>query len=570
MYTSTYNGVSNGTSDIDATALNYWGFDAVAGNADDTIKGGNGNDAITVGNGSDTITEKGVGLDNVTVGDGNNQITVYGPGTITVGGGNNQITINANGTEIVQGIPGDDDGDNIITDPSGSLTVNSLGNGDNSIRRAATLRFNWPAATTQSLGGVATITVGNGNNAISSPVFGGTITVGSGDNTIYQTADGTSAISGNISVAGGNNTFFMNGQSPAGTTTYISGYGTNDLVVANLAAGTSATVGSTDVGLPSGSQINFGSGSVVSSISTLVNGGGVANTLTLDDGGDVTLPTDFNFPSGSNLKLENGTSLNLEDQSIVVGLLTLDDGTITGGGIDASAYNLENGDIDSNLSDGTVTVNGGSVTLTGTNSFGPVTISGGTLAVPSAASLGNGTITFGPGGVLQALGDLTSSQSIVTPSGVSATIDSNGNTVTWSGGITGAGSMIFADSSGGGLVALSGNNGYGGGTAITGGMVEFSTLGSLPSTTPGSILIQAGGASRQAACMRRPGIGSNGESSTQAPWERWPWRPTSPIRSTFRFWATICFISARRRTRRSAERLQPPEAITSSAAGRAR
>ena len=490
VFTSTY----DGTSTINASTLNsVWPLDAVAGNANDTITEGAGNDNIALGNGSNTINT-GSGHEQIALGDGNNTINVYGGATLKVGGGNNAITVVGNGNVTVQGIPGDEDGDNKVTQSgSGNATV-SLGDGDDSVALGS-------GANTVTLGngnntlavaGSATINVGNGNNAITAPVIGSNIIAGDGDNTIYQTGNGTSGVDGVISAGSGNNTFFMNGQS-LGNLQIACGSGMNDLAVTNLASRTTATVSGSTVSLPVGGQIGYSSAfsSMFNSVSLLVNGG-TSNTLTLDDGGEAAgLPS---LPSGSNLTLANGTSLDLEGQSITVDNLTLNGGTITDGSIYASTYTLTNGEVNANLSGGAATVSGGNVTLTGTNTFSSVNISGGTLAVPSAASLGSGTITFGAGGVLQALGDLTSSQSIATPSGVSGTIDSNGNTVAWSGAISGSGGMIFADSGGGGLVLLSGSNSYGGGTTIAGGMVEFSTSGSLPSTAANSILIQAGGA----------------------------------------------------------------------------
>ena len=156
--------------------------------------------------------------------------------------------------------------------------------------------------------------------------------------------------------------------------------------------------------------------------------------ILLDSGGTVDCQ---GLPAGAALTVTGGTTLDLEGTSRVLGIVTLAGGTITDGSIDASSYNLENGEIDANLSGGPVTMTGdGYVALTGGNTYtGGTTIAGGgTLAVGSNA-LSSGTVAFSAAGTLQALGDLSlsASQPIVTSSVV--TIDTNGYNASLSGGV---------------------------------------------------------------------------------------------------------------------------------------
>jgi autotransporter-associated beta strand protein len=129
--------------------------------------------------------------------------------------------------------------------------------------------------------------------------------------------------------------------------------------------------------------------------------------------------------------------------------------------------------------DGTVSGTGGLVvagltrlTLTGTNTYGSV---GGTmingnslLSVGSDASLGDpaGPLTFG-GGTLQATGTITSSRG-VTLNASGGRIDTNGNNVTLSAAITGAGGLTQVST---GTLTLGGTDTYAGTTAVNAGIL---------------------------------------------------------------------------------------------------
>ncbi len=110
----------------------------------------------------------------------------------------------------------------------------------------------------------------------------------------------------------------------------------------------------------------------------------------------------------------------------------------------------------------------GKLNFTGVNTYaGGTFLNAGTLSANADAALGAaaGGLTFN-GGTLQAGGALTSSRAVKLNS--AATFDANNKISTFSGLITGAGSLIVTDTAGGGTLTLSGANTYSGGTIVSG------------------------------------------------------------------------------------------------------
>ncbi|TBY71966.1 autotransporter domain-containing protein [Rhizobium leguminosarum bv. viciae] len=125
---------------------------------------------------------------------------------------------------------------------------------------------------------------------------------------------------------------------------------------------------------------------------------------------------------------------------------------------------------------GSVTKSGaGTLGLFGNNSFsGGMTVVGGMLAVSSSASLGDGsttnTLTL-DGATLQTFGSVASpaARGVVIGS-AGATVDTNGNAVTFAGGVSGAGQLT---KTGAGTLTLSGNNTRSGDTDIEQGRLSL-------------------------------------------------------------------------------------------------
>ena len=125
----------------------------------------------------------------------------------------------------------------------------------------------------------------------------------------------------------------------------------------------------------------------------------------------------------------------------------------------------------------------GTLILSGANTYsGGTIISGGTLQISSDANLGNasGALTFDTGiGTLRTTQTMNSARTINLLE--SATFDTvAGTTFNASGAITGAGALI---KTGEGTLALSGSNGWLGGTLLTAGTLRSDATGSLSDNT---------------------------------------------------------------------------------------
>jgi autotransporter-associated beta strand protein len=127
----------------------------------------------------------------------------------------------------------------------------------------------------------------------------------------------------------------------------------------------------------------------------------------------------------------------------------------------------------------TLTVSGpGTLALSGNNSYGPAAgaagtiLNGATLQVGNNNALGVGDVSIPANGTLQAgANGLTISNNVDVVSGVTATLDDNGNTLTLGGVISDSGNL---NKIGGGKVALSGTNTYSGNTTVSAGVLSLS------------------------------------------------------------------------------------------------
>ena len=202
------------------------------------------------------------------------------------------------------------------------------------------------------------------------------------------------------------------------------------------------------------------------------------------------------------MTISNGTELDLGGNNINLGTgsVTLSDGSISNGTITSdSTFALQNGSIAANLAgSGSVIASGdGVVNLTGDNTYtGGTSIQDtATLAIGCDQALGNpdGAVTFSGAGTLQALGDLTLSNTrvVTTPAdpSLAATIDTNGFDVGMPHGISGQGGLVKM---GDGTLDLSGvnNSGLLGDLTVTGGFVAASAPSNLGS---GALIFDGGG-----------------------------------------------------------------------------
>ncbi|MEI6715084.1 MAG: autotransporter-associated beta strand repeat-containing protein, partial [Verrucomicrobiota bacterium] len=182
-----------------------------------------------------------------------------------------------------------------------------------------------------------------------------------------------------------------------------------------------------------------------------------------------------------------GAVLELGGQALVSGSLNLVDGAVVAGTMNATAYQLTNGQVGANLTGaGSLTKSGtGIVTLNGMNSLSGVTdVLGGTLNVSTPNGIGsglltiNGASTLAIGGNNQNIsglnlvgGNIVGSGALILTAG-SLNV-SNGSIAT---GLSGTGGLI---KTGAGIVTLSGANNYSGDTIISSGTLQMAGTGAI-------------------------------------------------------------------------------------------
>ncbi len=258
----------------------------------------------------------------------------------------------------------------------------------------------------------------------------------------------------------------------------------------------------------------------------LISSGG---TLTKSGAGTLTLSGANTYSGGTTLSsgtlvLNNGASGTTTSSAIGTGPLTISGGTInsTISGITLGTNNLQNwngdfsftGSQSLNMGTGAVNMSGnrtvtvsantftvggsisgggfgltkagtGTLTLTGGNTYsGTTTISAGTLNANSTDALGNGSATntlIFNGGTLQAGGNITSPSTRSVTLSAAGNIDTNSNSVSIDGAITGTGALT---KNGNGTLTLTNANAnttYSGTTTIVNGIINISNGSALGS-----------------------------------------------------------------------------------------
>lgn len=223
-------------------------------------------------------------------------------------------------------------------------------------------------------------------------------------------------------------------------------------------------------------------------------GGGLikigAGTLTLSGANTYTGPTMVNagtlqagavnaFSSASAFTVASGATLDLAGFNQAIGSLA-GAGSVTLG----AATLTTNGDGSDTTFSGTISGSGrlvkvgeGTLTLSGNNSYqGGTIVSEGTLAVGSSRAVGTGALTLADGTTLQAAANGLALANVVRLNG-DVTVDTQSNTMTLSGPISGTGGL---DKIGSGTLMLTGASTYTGTTTVSEGVLNVN--GSLVST----------------------------------------------------------------------------------------
>ncbi|WP_157959132.1 cadherin domain-containing protein, partial [Marinomonas shanghaiensis] len=406
---------------------------------------------------------------------GNN---AYGATSVTAGKlsvagdsnlGSDIVTLNG-GTMMVTGTTTID---NAITIGSSGGTVN---NAD-----AVTLSGVVSGTGALTKAGVGTMTLSATNTHTGSvTVSAGTMAV-SGGSSIGDDSAVTVNSGATLSLTGGNETI----GSLAGSGAVSLGYG---LTVGNASNTTfSGVISSTNTsgitkvgtGTLTLSGVNTYTGSTTVSAGTLVVTGGSA----IDDTSAVTVA------SGATFKLDIGESETVG--SIAgAGTISANGGTLTVGGNNTST--TFSGVI-GEYSGGTMSltkIGNGTLTLTGSNTYtGNTAVLGGGLSITDDSNLGSGVLTLNSG-TLSVTGDGANIDNAISLSfnGGVVNVDT-GVAATLSGVISGSGSLTKSSAGEGGLT-LSGTNTYTGSTTINGG--TLSVTGTMNGSGAGTVTLNAG------------------------------------------------------------------------------
>ena len=260
-------------------------------------------------------------------------------------------------------------------------------------------------------------------------------------------------------------------------------------------------------GIATGSLTKAGAG-----ILTIANANTYSGGTTLYEGG-LKVGTDGALGSGpltlrgGTLSSNSATARSLSNAVFVQGNITLGDPATAGklnfsGSVDLGAATRELA-IASDVVVAGVVANGGlikagsgTLTLSGANTYaGGTVLTAGTLAVTSPGSLGDasGALTFAGNSTMLYNASYQILRNFSIATGVFATLDSNGFSLTQTSVISGDGGLIKA---GAGTFTLAGINLYTGGTTVSGGTLAVSGGSAIPDTgvvslanTPGVTLL---------------------------------------------------------------------------------
>ena len=185
-------------------------------------------------------------------------------------------------------------------------------------------------------------------------------------------------------------------------------------------------------------------------------------------------------------RLTGEGTLNLGSETLVLGVFPLNPGSDSAAADGPGSSSAFAGTITGSATGGLVKAGTGTVTLTGTNTYGGGTsILGGRLEVRSAAALGTGDLQIANGGHLRLLGELDDRPGHaagpaflrqIALGGVGGSVDLNGHDLLLGGRVSGPGGLTVF---GGAALTLGQDNTYAGGTAVDGATLVLGTAGAL-------------------------------------------------------------------------------------------
>jgi fibronectin-binding autotransporter adhesin len=416
---------------------------------------------------SNTIDTNGNNLTLSGILSGSGSFTKIGTGTLSLGGSNTYqggTTINA-GTVLLS-------------------NNSSLGTGSVSFANGTSLSVSTSVSLSNDFSLNGTVDFEDGGNTIT---VTGTIT---GTGGIAKVDSGTLSFTQSNTYSGG--TDVQDGTIVFSKST---SFGSGQITFANnttLLANSNITVSNT-LDLTGNVTINDDDNAIT--LSGLVQGTG---SLIKADTGSLTLSGANTYSGGT--VLQSGLLFVSNDASLGTGTLAFSDNTSLNANENVSLSNTLNLTGSNTIDDqgNTVALTGtiqglgtliktgsGTVALSGTNTYsGGTFIDQGNLNILGDENLGSGQLTLN-GGILQAGANLDTDNSIILAS--SSSIDSNGNTITLSGAISGNGPL---NKLGTGSLVLNAAESYTEGTVIQEGILSLSPSGSLVSTE--DVTVQSG------------------------------------------------------------------------------
>ena len=459
--------------------------------------GFNRSDTITVANaisGSGTLVQAGTGTTILT---GNN--TYAGTTTIQYG----TLQVGNGGTTGSLGAGAVTNDSALVFNRSDDITVANAIGGIGALTQAGSGTLTLTANNTYAGGtliSAGTLQVGNG---------GTTGSLGSGpieDNSllVFNRSDTTTVANaiggtGSLTKLGTNTLVLTGGNTYAGTTTISGG----TLQVGN--GGTTGSLGLDNVH-NSGTLIFNRSDDIT--VANNIDGTGALTKL----GAGTTTLSGFNTYTGTTtinagtLNLTGGYAIadtgavviaNAAGASLALGdnetIGSLSGGGTTGGSVQLNGFNLTVGDSSSTTFAGTISGNeygdlikqgSGTLTLSGTNTYGGITVvNGGTLSISSRENLGTtGTskvLQLNNGATLQTTADITFNTRIFDLGSGGGIFDVASGTTLTTGGTTGYIQGSSLTKTGAGTLVLDGANTYSGNTTISAGTLKVADDGTL-------------------------------------------------------------------------------------------
>ena len=336
------------------------------------------------------------------------------------------------------------------------------------------------AAHSITLAGSANIDSNNSAFTISSVISGASYALNkTGAGTLILT--GTNLYGGGTTVSAG--TLQINNNSNigsgviltlnAGTTLQANGNSSLTAAAHSITLGGSATIDTNGSTFDISSVISgapyalnkSGAGTLILTGTNTYGGGTTVSAGTLRISGDSNIGSGGSLTLNANTILQAGAAMSLSSHPITLG------GSAS---IDTNGHDVSISSIISGASGLLNKINAGTLTLTGTNTYGGgTTVSAGTLQISDDSNIGSGgSLTLNGGTTLRANNTGSLSTHPILLAG-SANIDTNGYTFTIDSNISGNSSML--NKIGTGTLILTGTNTYGGGTNILTGTLQGNT-----------------------------------------------------------------------------------------------